>query len=119
MVRCRASNGRGQEKVSGLAGTDRQARGRVVQLLRDLHVSGDSSASSTSSDSPVASGDSSATGNVSSPIDEAAPTVSYSAALEVATLPGSDLDQAPRVIEGLLADGLLVRVGEDRLALPR
>lgn len=108
-----------KRKSQAWAGTDRQARGRVVQLLRDLHVSGDSSASSTSSDSPVASGDSSATGNVSSPIDEAAPTVSYSAALEVATLPGSDLDQAPRVIEGLLADGLLVRVGEDRLALPR
>ena len=104
-----------KRKSQAWAGTDRQARGRVVQLLRDLHVSGDSA----SSDSPVASGDLSATGNVPFPIDEAAPTVSYSAALEVATLPGGDPDQAPRVIEGLLVDGLLVRVGEDRLALPR
>ncbi len=56
------------------AGTDRQARGRVMALLRSAHID-------------------------TSPVTRAE-------ALSAATLPGAAPDQAPRVVDGLLADGL-------------
>jgi A/G-specific DNA glycosylase len=57
------------------AGTDRQARGRVMALLREAH-----------------------TAQRDVPRDEA---------LEAATLPGAEGAQAGRVLDALLADGLV------------
>lgn len=62
------------------AGTDRQARGRVMALLRDSHTHGRQT--------------------------------TREQALRVATLPGSDPEQAGRVLVGLVADGLVVERDE-------
>lgn len=56
------------------AGTDRQARGRVMALLRAAHAAGGSA--------------------------------TRREALEAATLAGAERDQAARVVDGLVADGL-------------
>ncbi|WP_084403042.1 A/G-specific adenine glycosylase [Schaalia suimastitidis] len=71
-------------------GTDRQARGRVIEALRRRHR-GDASG---------------------------APTLTWQEALAEATLPGAEEAQAARVLEGLLADGLIIRVGKEQVALP-
>lgn len=73
-----------QPRRQAWAGTDRQARGRVVALLRQHHLLDASSRAG----------------------------VSRERAVEAATLPGADPAQAPRVLSGLVADGLIVE-GED------
>lgn len=67
-------------------GTDRQARGRVLALLRERHALGDPSRTA----------------------------ITRARALEAARLPDADPEQALRVLDALLADGLVV-VGEDSL----
>ncbi|WP_165217759.1 A/G-specific adenine glycosylase [Schaalia sp. ZJ1691] len=59
-------------------GTDRQARGRVLAALRLLHEDG-----------------------------QAHPSMTQAEALTAATLPGAPPDQAARVVDGLVRDGLL------------
>ncbi len=78
-------------RAQAWTGTDRQARGRVMALLRDRH------AGSASADPSGAS---------------------RAEALAAATLPGADPEQAPRVLAGLLADGLVVEGAAGRLSLP-
>lgn len=71
-------------------GTDRQARGLVMKLLRDRHRASDS----------------------------AARHASYEEILAAATLAEAEPDQAVRVVEGLVKDGLICRVGTDTFSLP-
>lgn len=78
-------------KAQAWAGTDRQARGRVLARLRSLHLAGD---------------------------EAGALTLSRAQALRAATLEGADADQAPRVLAGLLADGLVVEDATGRIGLP-
>lgn len=88
-----ASERRG--RAQAWAGTDRQARGRVIALLRSLHRSPDEAGA-----------------------EDASPSVSRAQALEAAALPGADADQAPRVLASLITDGLVVIQDENRIALP-
>lgn len=73
----------GKRKRQAWVGTDRQARGRVMALLRTRHE------------------------EASSP-GQGAASATHKELLTVATLPGAPADQAPRVIKALIADGLIV-----------
>lgn len=77
----------GKKKTQAWAGTDRQARGRVMALLRSRHQ------------------------------DEQR-VATYEEILTAATLEGSNSAQAPRVVEGLLSDGLIIRDSSGSFRLP-
>lgn len=95
-------------KGQAWTGTDRQARGRVLALLRSAHRAA----------SAVEASHSAAEGAPGPEEAELPLSVSRAEALEAATLPGAGPEQAPRVIEGLLKDGLVVVLEGDRIALP-
>lgn len=78
----------GKRKTQAWAGTDRQARGRVMALLRSKHSEG------------------------------ALPVTTYEEVLAAATLPDADPEQAPRVVRSLVDDGLLVRTPTGQYTLP-
>lgn len=113
-------------KTQAWTGTDRQARGRVLALLRSLHRTADGAGPQEIAEEGAAQ----AIGAVDErglPAESGAPrpggaeaplTVSRAEALEAATLPGAGSEQAPRVLEALLEDGLIVVLEEDRIALP-
>lgn len=122
-------------RTQAWAGTDRQARGRVIALLRSLHAEVDgsrafharspsarashsSAESITSAEHGGPSTDEGGAAASSSAIPEAPVSVSRAEALEAATLPGAEPDQAPRVLAALLADGLVVETPDGRIALP-
>ncbi|WP_331274803.1 A/G-specific adenine glycosylase [Schaalia sp. lx-100] len=76
-------------RTQAWVGTDRQARGRVIGLLRQLHRQGK------------------------------APFISYAQALEAASLPGAPADQAARVMKDLLRDGLISVDSSGKVSLPQ
>lgn len=77
----------GKRKTQAWAGTDRQARGRVMALLRERH-----SADGGGAD--------------------------HEEVITAATLPGAPSDQAPRVINALVRDGLIIHHDDGRFTLP-
>lgn len=86
----------GSKKTQAWSGTDRQARGRVMALLREQHRT------ATAHSKP---------GMFTNALREAE-------LLAAATLPGADENQAPRVLAALEADGLIVRDPHGNYTLP-
>ena len=69
------------------AGTDRQARGRVMALLREAHTA-------------------------------SVPHADRDAVISAATLPGASADQAVRVVDALVHDGLIELDEHGKYCLP-
>lgn len=84
-----------KQRSQAWVGTDRQARGRVLALLRSLH--------SADPDGVAMTG---------------ARYLTWAQALEAATLPQAASEQAPRVLAGLVSDGLIVADVSGRISLP-
>lgn len=78
-------------RTQAWAGTDRQARGRVMAALRAAHSSAN--------------------------VDGADGSISFDEALAAATLEGAESGQAPRVVEALASDGL-IQANDGRVTLP-
>ncbi len=130
----------GKKRTQAWAGTDRQARGRVMAALRAAHQKleawdedgrsglgegprsglgedgrsglGEGPRSGLGEDgrSGLAEGPRSAVPNVGITMEQA---------LKAATLPGADPTQAQRVLEGLLRDGLVSQSPDGWIHLPR
>lgn len=92
-----------KKKTQAWAGTDRQARGRVMALLRNLHEETQQDKTPKLPKSALA---------------KEAGTASEKEVLAAATLPGADCTQAPRVISTLIADGLIVKTQTGKYRLP-
>lgn len=85
-------------KSQAWKGTDRQARGQVMALLRERHSSGD--------DTPSEAG------------QAKYPLATYEELLTAATLPNAEKTQAQRVIEALTRDGLIQGSAATGFTLP-
>ncbi|WP_026459255.1 base excision DNA repair protein [Schaalia vaccimaxillae] len=99
----RAGFPRSEVRPKGQAwkGTDRQARGKIMAALRALHVGKDQDLAPSTALPSVES-------------------LTLQEALATATLPGGSINQAQRVINGLLADGLISYDSEtNAVTLPR
>lgn len=107
----------GKKRVQAWAGTDRQARGRVMALLRARHEASVGASAGKAGESVAHSGFSHGRRGLLA-VREGIGWATREEVLAAATLPGADSDQAARVVEALLADKLIVSVGSDIFRLP-
>lgn len=133
----------GKRKTQAWAGTDRQARGRVMALLRSRHAHTDPAHEGTGHEgtgrmdrgTPHEHTDSPRNKTTTPREDTATPrkeapdtstsrrlrspaSATEAELLAAATLPNAAHDQAPRVIAGLLTDGLIIRHSDGTFTLP-